>query len=186
MGLVIYGLLFVLTVVFAVGVLFNRNTAKSAMCLVGVMFCIAANYLLMRQEFVAFIQIIVYAGAIMVLFLFVIMLLNLREKERTPWYLRNSRFWAGVLGLSFFFVLALSIQVFSVSVGTPDTLAKEAAIQERGTPEVILLATLMLTRFVVPFVLTSVLLLVAVIGAIVMARRRDEDGNEFVIEEEGA
>lgn len=184
MSLILYATLCFLTVAAALGVLFNRNTVKSAVCLVGVMLCLAANYLMMRQEFVAFIQIVVYAGAIMVLFLFVIMLLNLREKEVTPWYLRNARFWGGALGIAFFFVLAFGIKVFAVSQGAPEALAQEAQMTERGTPEVILLSTLMMTRYIVPFLLTSVLLLVAVIGAIVMARRKDEDGNEIIVEEE--
>ncbi len=182
----VYTLLFLITVAFGLGVLLNRNTVSSAMCLVGVMFCIAVNYLMMRQEFVALIQILVYAGAIMVVFLFVIMMLNLRERETTPWYLRNARFWGGALAIVFFFVLAAGIQIFAVSGGTKATAAKEAAIAARETPEVILLATLMLTEYIAPFLLTSVLLLVAVIGAIVMARRKDEDGNEILIEEEVA
>ncbi len=184
MGLVIYSALFLITIAFALGVLFNKNTVKSAVCLVGVMLSIAVNYLLLRAEFVAFIQIVVYAGAIMVLFLFVIMLLNLKEAETTPWYLRSTRFWAGALGISFFFVIAVGIFMFPLSGESAATLAKEQAIAESGTSEVILVATMMITKFVVPFILTSVLLLVAVIGAIVMARRKDEDGNEIVIEEE--
>jgi NADH-quinone oxidoreductase subunit J len=184
MDLIVYYVLFAMTVAFALGVLLNKNTVRSAMCLVGVMLCLASNYLLMRQEFVAFIQIVVYAGAIMVLFLFVIMLLNLKEAETLPWYLRNARFWGGALGLLFFFIVAWGIQVFSVSDGAPGALANEAAMKESGTPEVIVLATMMMTRYIVPFILTSVLLLVAVIGAIVMARRRDEDGNEIVLDVE--
>ena len=186
MFLLIYSLLFALTVIFALGVLLFENTVKSAVSLIFTMLCIAANYLLMRQEFVAFIQIIVYAGAIMVVFLFVIMLLNLREPERTPWYLRNMRYWAGALAFLFFFVLAWAIQVFAVSDVAPGAAALEELRRESGQAEVTQLATLMVTQYVVPFLLTSVLLLVAVIGAIVMARRKDEDGQEIVIEEEAA
>ena len=186
MGLFIYYLLFFVTVLLALGVLLNRNTVRSAMCLVGVMLCLAVNFLIMRQEFVAMIQIVVYTGAIMVLFLFVIMLLNLREPEVTPWYLRNTRFWGGALGLIFFFVLAWGLQVFSLASGQPGMIAQEQAMEAAQTPAVYYLATLMVTKYVGPFILTSVLLLVAVIGAIVMARRFDEDGNEIVLEEEGA
>lgn len=186
MGLFIYYLLFFITVLLGLGVLLNRNTVRSAICLVGVMLCLAVNYLVMRQEFVAMIQIIVYTGAIMVLFLFVIMLLNLREPEATPWYLRNTRFWGGALGLAFFFVLAWGLQIFSLSSGPPAMVELEQQMQASGTPAVYYLATLMVTKFVAPFLLTSVLLLVAVIGAIVMARRFDEDGKEILLEEEGA
>jgi NADH-quinone oxidoreductase subunit J len=184
MELILYYTLFVITVGFALGVLLNKNTVKSAMSLVGVMVCLAANFLLMRQEFVAFIQIIVYAGAIMVLFLFVIMLLNLRERETTPWYLRSARFWGGALGLTFFFVMAWGLQVFSVTASTPAMPAEQAQLAAAGTPEITVLSTRMITRYIVPFLLTSVLLLVAVIGAIVMARRHDEDGNEILVDEE--
>lgn len=186
MSLLIYWTLFALTVVFALGVLAFSNTVKSAISLVFTMLCIAANYLLMRQEFVAFIQIIVYAGAIMVVFLFVIMLLNLREPETTPWYMRKMRYWGGGLAFLFFFVLAWAIQVFSVMDAAPAAAGQEVARQASGQAEVTQLATLMVTQYIVPFLLTSVLLLVAVIGAIVMARRKDEDGQEIVIEEEAA
>jgi NADH-quinone oxidoreductase subunit J len=184
MALFIYYVLFFMTVLFALGVLFNRNTVRSAMCLVGVMLCLAVNYLLMRQEFVAFIQIVVYTGAIMVLFLFVIMLLNLREPEVLPWYLRNARFWGGTLAIIFFFTMAVAIQVWAVSGAEPGAVANERLMKADGTPEVILLSTLMVTKYVAPFILTSVLLLVAVIGAIVMAKRTDDEGREITLEEE--
>lgn len=184
MALFLYYVLFFITVGFALGVLFNQNTVRSAMCLVGVMCSLAANFLLMQQEFLAFTQIVVYTGAIMVLFLFVIMLLNLREPETPPWYLRNARFWGGALAVVFFFVLAYGLQIFSIPSGNPGMMEKEEALRELGKSEVTVLATLMITKYVVPFLLTSVLLLVAVIGAIVMARRYDEDGNEIVLDQE--
>jgi NADH-quinone oxidoreductase subunit J len=184
MDLIVYYLLFFITVGFALGVLLNKNTIKSAMCLVGVMVCLAANFLLMRQEFVAFVQIIVYAGAIMVLFLFVIMLLNLRERETTPWYLRSTRFWGGAMGLTFFFVRAWVMQIFSITDAPPAIIARQDALAQSGMTEIAALSTLMVTQYIVPFLLTSVLLLVAVIGAIVMARRFDEDGNEIIIDDE--
>lgn len=183
-GLFLYWILFFTTVALALGVLLNKNTVKSAMCLVGMMACLAFNYLIMRQEFVAFIQILVYAGAIMVVFLFVIMLLNLKEAETTPWYLRSARFWGGALALVFFFVMGWGIWYFSPIQATPGMITREAALETAGVPEVYLLATKMITTYIVPFILTSVLLLVAVIGAIVMARRQDEDGNEITLEEE--
>jgi NADH-quinone oxidoreductase subunit J len=184
MEVIIYYTLFAITVGFAVGVLLNKNTVKSAMCLIGVMASIAVNFLLMQQELIAFIQIIVYTGAIMVLFLFVIMLLNLREQESTPWYLRSTRFWGGVFSLAFFFVLAYGMQIFSLTTTSPKMLATQQELAKAETPEIIVISTMMITKYIVPFLLTSVLLLVAVIGAIVMARRIDEDGNEITIEEE--
>lgn len=182
--LIVYSILFLATASLALGVLLNRNTVRSAMCLVGVMICLAANYLLMYQEFVAYIQILVYAGAIMVLFLFVIMLLNLKEAEILPWYLRNARFWGGILAVLFFLLLGFGIKNFHTSSGAPRAVANQAELAKSGTAEVMVLATKMMTTYIAPFILTSVLLLVAVIGAIVMARRRDEDGNEIVLDPE--
>ncbi|MCC7392266.1 NADH-quinone oxidoreductase subunit J, partial [Candidatus Sumerlaeota bacterium] len=182
--LIVYSILFLATASLALGVLLNRNTVRSAMCLVGVMICLAANYLLMYQEFVAYIQILVYAGAIMVLFLFVIMLLNLKEAEILPWYLRNARFWGGILAVLFFLLLGFGIKNFHTASGAPRAVANQAELAKSGTAEVMVLATKMMTTYIAPFILTSVLLLVAVIGAIVMARRRDEDGNEIVLDPE--
>lgn len=184
MALFLYYILFFVTVGLALGVLLNRNTVQAAICLVGVMLSLAVNYLVMYQEFVAITQIIVYTGAIMVLFLFVIMLLNLRDLETTPWYLRSMRFWGGALALVFFIVLAWGLDIFSVPSGSPGMVQKETLLADAKVSEVTVLATTMITKYVAPFLLTSVLLLVAVIGAIVMARRFDEDGNEIVLEEE--
>ena len=174
--LIIYGLLYVVTIAAAIGVLLNRDTVKSAMCLVGVMVSLAAHYLMLGQEFVAAIQIIVYAGAIMVLFLFVIMLLNVRERETTPWYMRNARMVAGGLCFVFFLLLVVGVQALGiVEIG-------EAV--PRNSPSIIELSTLLTTKFMVPFLLTSVLLLVAVIGAVVMGRRADpETGEEYLVED---
>jgi NADH-quinone oxidoreductase subunit J len=171
----IYSILYAITVGFGLGVLLNRDTVKSALCLVGVMVSLAAHYLVMGQEFVFAIQIIVYAGAIMVLFLFVIMLLNMREREVAPWYLRNARFVGGASALVFFALVAVAINSFgSQPVGN-------AALPAPTIPE---LATLLTTKFALPFVLTSVLLLVAVIGAVVMGRRADpETGEEYHTDE---
>ncbi len=171
----IYGILYIITVGAALLVLFSRDTVKSAMALVLVMLSLAAHYFFMGQEFVGAIQIIVYAGAIMVLFLFVIMLLNMREKEVAPWYTRNTRFWAGAMALIFFFLLAWGINTFG---------AVERGFQTRPSPSITDLTTLLMTKYALPFVLTSILLLVAVIGAVVMGRRADpETGEEYLPEE---
>lgn len=175
--MIAYAILFALTVFAGAMVLLAKDTVKSAMALVMVMICLAANFLLMGQEFVAFIQIIVYAGAIMVVFLFVIMLLNLREVEKAPWYLARWRGYGGSLALLFFFLLAWGIQTFQ----TTEVIRRPADAAAASIPA---LSTAMLTQWVLPFVLTSVLLLVAVIGAVVMARRTDDDGKEIVVDED--
>lgn len=174
--MLLYLILFTLTVIGAAGVLFNRDTVKAAMCLIGVMIGIAANFLLMGQEFVAFIQIIVYAGAIMVVFLFVIMLLNLREKEQAPWYLRNARMIGGALAAAFFFISAWGVRTFFTG--------GNGAGSVREPMDMTSIATALITQYVGPFLLTSVLLLVAVIGAVAMARRKHDDGTDLLVEED--
>ena len=167
----IYGILYLVTIGAALGVLLNKDTVKSAMCLVLLMLSIAVHYLFMAHEFVFAIQIVVYAGAIMVLFLFVIMLLNLREREIVPWYMRNTRFIGIALGLVFFFLMA---------VGVTTVASLEAAgVRPLANPSIPDLATLLTTKYVVPFILTSILLLVAVIGAVVMGRRGDPETGEL-------
>lgn len=173
----IYAILYVVAVGGALMVLFNRDTVKSAMSLVLVMLALAGHYFYMGQEFVGAIQIIVYAGAIMVLFLFVIMLLNVREREVTPWYLRSSRFTGGLMALVFFFLLAFGISTFGA--------VELASAGARPAPSNNEIFSMLMTKYLVPFLLTSVLLLVAVIGAVVMGRRFDpETGEEYQVEEE--
>jgi len=167
--LILYAVLYVVTVGAALGVLLNKDTVKSALSLVLVMISLAGHYLWLGQEFVFSIQIIVYAGAIMVLFLFVIMLLNMREREVTPWYLRKSRFIGGACALIFFFLIAVGIVAFGTEA--PGRIPAPS-------PTVTDMATLLTTKYSLPFLLTSILLLVAVIGAVVMGRRHDPETGE--------
>ncbi|MDX2177054.1 MAG: NADH-quinone oxidoreductase subunit J [Candidatus Sumerlaeia bacterium] len=173
-----YYLIFALTVLGAGLVLFTRDTVKSAMALILVMVCLAVNFLMMQNEFVALIQIIIYAGAIMVVFLFVVMLLNLREREQAPWYLRDARFWGGALALAFFLLAAFGVKTFAAA----QIAGGHPIVHEPS--DVTSIATSLVTFWVLPFLLTSVILLVAVIGAVAMARRQDEDGNEITIDTE--
>ena len=163
-----YLILAVAAVAGSVLVVLTRDTVHSAMALVGVMLSLAGLFLLMHQEFIAAIQVIVYAGAIMVLFLFVIMLLNMRERETLPWYLRGVRFWGGLAALSFFFLVGVGAYVF-----WPGANAGFQGAESRFS--VAEIARVLLGDYLLLFELTSVLLLAAIIGAVVMARRLPED-----------
>jgi NADH-quinone oxidoreductase subunit J len=174
----IFGILYVVTIGGALMVLLSKDTVKSAMSLVLVMVSLAMHYVMMGQEVVGVFQIIIYTGAIMVLFLFVIMLLNLREAELIPWYLRAPRFWAASMAVLFFVLMVYAI--FGYQVGQD-----EAAVTARPAAGVTELATLLTTKYALPFLLTSVLLLVAVIGAVVMGRRADpETGEDYQLDAE--
>lgn len=167
-----YIVLAIVAVAGSVAVVLTRDTVHSAMALIGVMLSLAGLFLLMRQEFVAAIQVIVYAGAIMVLFLFVIMLLNMREKETLPWHLRGVRLWGGLVSFAMLLLLAVGTYVFWPAA----EMAKAVPGPGFTVGDI---ARVLLSKYLLPFELTSVLLLVAIIGAVVMARRLPEEMNNL-------
>lgn len=103
-----------ITVVTVILMIVQRNPVSSALCLVASFFSLAALYVLLQAHFVATLQILVYAGAIMVLFIFVIMLLNLREDE-----LSVDRFTISRLSVIFFAILTAGVLGFKLIMGLP-------------------------------------------------------------------
>jgi NADH-quinone oxidoreductase subunit J len=155
------------TAVTALLVILQRNPVASAIFLILTFFSLAGLYLLLFAQFVAAIQVLVYAGAIMVLFLFVIMLLNLEEAEKI--FLRNRR--QKVLGVILASVLLGMIALFFEAAffeGGRGLFPPEKVAALGNTQAV---ARLLFTDFLLPFEITSVLLLVAIIGAIVLVKR---------------
>ncbi|MEN3001364.1 MAG: NADH-quinone oxidoreductase subunit J [Armatimonadota bacterium] len=146
----------------AVGVVASRNPVRSALLLVLNFLTLAVLYFTLTAQFVGIIQVIVYAGAIMVLFLFVIMLLNLGspEAQLPERELRRPVAWLLAIGL---FIVLVS-QVFLVVGAQPQPLV------EAGTARTIGYA--MFTRWSFPLLIVAVLLTVGVIGSILLARRR--------------
>ena len=156
----------VVAVAAALGMLLSRNPVSSALWLVLNLFCIAALYLTLSAPFIAVIQVLVYAGAIMVLFLFVIMLLNLSALPR-PEEINWKRVAAFVLG-----VVILAQLVFVVALGLdalPEPVATEQALQSGTATEI---ALDLFTRYALAFEVIGVLLLVATIGAVMLAQRK--------------
>ena len=149
-----------------IGTVLSRNPDSSLLFLVLSFFSLAALYTILGAYFIAVIQVIVYAGAIMVLFLFVIMLLNLGHDYRAD--LR------GVGWVSAAFALAglVGYGVYSAFRSTPATLARVAAPQPAEANAVGAIAYPMFEKYIVPFELVGVLLLVAIVGAVLMAKRR--------------
>ncbi len=148
-----------------VAVLTMRNSVHSALFLVVNFFCLAVLYLSLRAEFLAAVQIIIYAGAIMVLFLFVVTLLNPGyedSEERLP----GQRALALILGGLFLIGLVVAV---SASVVTP---AVRGAYPPTSDDNTRALAHVLFNPFLLPFEVTSVLLLVAMVGAIVLAKRK--------------
>ena len=164
MGAALFLFVAVLTVVAALGVVLHPNPVKSALFLVVTLFLLAVVFVLLEAHMIAALQIIVYAGAIMVLFLFVIMLLNLQtddpERGRRRYVLRGLAWLGGI-------VLAIELAVLTrgSAVGPADT----APAGYGGAKAV---AESLYTDFLLPFELTSILLLVAVVGAVVLAQKQ--------------
>jgi NADH-quinone oxidoreductase subunit J len=163
--LIVFFVLAAMCVVGAVSLILQRHPIHSALSLIVVMVALAGLYLLMGAEFVAAVQIIVYGGAIMVLFVFVIMLLNAGAEERT-----NFSKLAGLAGVP----LAVVLMGFLAAAVAHSRDTVQAATQTGATAPSKALANLLFQDFVYPFELTSFLILVAILGAIVLAAPRSE------------
>jgi len=159
--LILFAVFGAICVAGAVNLLVQTHPINSALSLVVVMGALAVEYLLLGAEFVAAVQVIVYAGAIMVLFVFVIMLLNAGEEEHTE----GSRV-AWLLGLPA--MLAVTVMICAVVLLHSDSgVAKLGELP--GPPAAI--AQLLFHEFLLPFEVTSVLVLIAIMGAVVLAAR---------------
>jgi len=162
--LIIFLVLAALAVLGAVSLILQRHPIHSALSLIVVMVALAGLYLLMGAEFVAAVQIIVYGGAIMVLFVFVIMLLNAGVEERTNF--SKLATYAGVpLAVAIAGLIAAAILKSSANLSTAGPNGALTSTKN--------LSMLLLREFVYPFELTSFLVLVAILGAIVLAQREN-------------
>jgi len=148
-----------IAVLGALSLILQRHPIHSALSLIVVMVALAALYLLLGAEFIAAVQVIVYGGAIMVLFVFVIMLLNAGVEERTN--LSHMARYAGVpLGILLTATLAWRLW------GTPT-----AAAQPFPAKPTEALSLMLFREYVLPFELTSILILIAILGAVVLAKK---------------
>ena len=161
----------VIAIASAIAFVTRKSPVAAAMWLVTTMFCLAALYIMLGAEFVGAIQVLVYAGAIMVVFLFVVMLLNLGHVGELAW--TRGRFAALVAG---FLGLALLAQLVTLARGggewleAPATPAWQNAAVEGGVVGVI--AGPLFREYLLAFEVTSVLLLAAIVGAVVIGRGR--------------
>ena len=161
-------LLFILFGAMAIGcalaVVAQRNPLYSAISLIGVFVSLACLYVMLAAPFIAAVQVIVYAGAIMVLVVFVIMLLNIEEEEhrrqRLKFLVPAAIVLAGVLIAEVAFIL-YSVQASRV--------VPASSVSDVGVTQSI--GTALFTRYLLPFEITSILLLMAIVGAMTLARR---------------
>jgi NADH-quinone oxidoreductase subunit J len=161
-------LIFVLLAGLAVGsgiaMVVQRNPLYSAISLIGVFIALAGLYLTLAAPFLAAIQIIVYAGAIMVLVVFVIMLLNVEEEARRPVRRTHLAFIGVLLG-----AVLIGEALFMLTIGGRTQITPQAASREVGLTASI--GTGLFTEYLLPFEITSVLILMALVGAISLARQ---------------
>ena len=153
----------------AVGTIALRNPFFAVLGLVGHLLCLAALFLLLRAEFIAVAQVVVYVGAVMVLYVFVAAYVGGADEDAvgpTP--------GPGLRWVSFLFAGVILVELFIAVLGTGlKALDAEGAgfNAEFGTPGTI--GELLLTKFLLPFEIASYLLLVAAVGAVILARRRE-------------
>lgn len=162
-------LLFYIVALVALGsgliVILAKNPVNSALGLVNTFFCLAVFYVMLYAPFMAAVQIMVYAGAIMVLILFVIMLLNLGTEAR-------KRYMHGVVWAAFASLLVLVNAVVFIKrgqiTGVQGDVTKTTILQYGHTE---MIGKTMFTEFLLPFEIASILLLVAIVGAVVLAKK---------------
>ena len=161
--LVLFGILAAIAVVCGVAMIMQDNPVRSALYLVLVLFSVAILFLSLHAVFIAAVQVIVYAGAIMVLFIFVIMLLNLGTPERVVDRLKPQQPLSVLAGLAVIAVLATVIA--TVPAHSQTLPAGLVGPQEIGL-------RLFTADWLFPFEIVSILLLVAAIGAVMLAKKR--------------
>lgn len=161
-------LLSMVTLFSALMVITRRNPVSSILYLVLAFFCFAGFYVMLGAQFLAAVQVIVYAGAIMVLFLFVVMMLNLREPETIE---GGSPGWRA---LGFIVGIGLCIVLLAYLAGSPGPpippLSDDPQVYALGQAD--RLGDALFSKFVLPFEIAGVLLLVAVLGAVALAKKK--------------
>lgn len=165
----------IIAIVSALLFVTRKSPVAAALWLVNTMFCLAALFVLLDAQFIGAIQVLVYAGAIMVVFLFVIMLLNLgHPSELADARSAGWKLAAGIVGIALLAeVFALTRTRVPAQLSLPpgfvaQDLAREGAIAPIARP--------LFTEYLLAFELTSILLLAAIVGAVVLGRRRQDAG----------
>lgn len=155
----------IMAIATAIAVVISKNTVNSALFLVINLVSLAGIYLLLQAQFLAVIQLLVYAGAIMVLFLFVIMLLNLDNEEKL---FNKFRFRYGVAFIVGIIVLAQLL--YSIGSWTKVLPAVSPKMAHVGTVEAV--GNVLFSHYLLPFEVTAILLTAAVVGALLIAQRK--------------
>ena len=161
----------------AVGVIALRNPFYSVLALVSHLLCLAALFLLLRAEFVAAAQVVVYAGAVMVLYVFVVSYVGGSAEPIAPAGSRTLRVASVVVAV----VLLVELLIAALGSGL-SAVGEEGAAYEPGFGQPAEIGQLLLTDFLLAFEVASFLLLIAAVGAVVLARRRAADADVDLVE----
>ncbi len=153
-----------LTIISALFVVLNRNPVYSAVILVFCFFSLAALYVLLEAYFVAVLEIIVYAGAIMVLFLFVIMLINVGKEIAATSLVQKAK------ALPFMLVVLFSLNIILLILWSNEGIHQSNTISSVGS--ITAIGQALFTKYLLPFEIASLLLLVALIGTVYLAKKR--------------
>ena len=153
-----------LTIISALFVVLNRNPVYSAVMLVCCFFSLAGLYVLLEAYFVAVLEIIVYAGAIMVLFLFVIMLMNVGKETADATIIQKAK------ALPFVLVVLFALNIILLIFWRNGDLHQSNAISSSGS--ITAIGQALFTKYLLPFEIASLLLLVALIGTVYLAKKR--------------
>jgi NADH-quinone oxidoreductase subunit J len=152
-----------IAVICAINLVVQTHPISSALSLIGVMGALAVLYLLLGGEFIAAAQLVVYAGAIMVLFVFVIMLLNAGGEKKRP-----RRLWPRYAGVPLLFAFLALMGYVGNRILPPSGDVKFGSFTGGSAQEI---GRKLFTVYLLPFEVTSVLILIAIVGAIVLARK---------------
>ncbi len=154
----------IIAVAAALGMVLARKAVHCALLLAVVMLSLAAMYAMLGAPFLAFVQIIVYTGAVLMLFLFVLMIVGISAADSIIETIRGQRLWATLAGIGLLVLLALVVGNAAIGPAAPPSA-------KFGDANVTALANLIFTRYLYPFEITSALLITAAVGAMVLAHR---------------
>lgn len=159
---IIFGVLSLIAIICALGVIISRNPVNSVLFLIATFISISGHYILMNAQFLAIVNFIVYTGAIMVLFLFVIMLMNLNG-DTEPQKGRLVQFAAIISGGIFFLVILAAFRTANLDTKSIDSAGDIGLIKVLGKT--------LFDKYVLPFELSSVLFLATMVGAMVLGKK---------------
>jgi NADH-quinone oxidoreductase subunit J len=162
--LLIYWVLAIASVAAALGMVLARKAVHCALLLAIVMLSLAVMYAMLGAPFLAFVQIIVYTGAVLMLFLFVLMIVGISAADSIIETIRGQRLWAALSGIAMLVLLSLVIGHAVIGPAKPNSA-------EFGDSNVSDIANLIFTKYLYPFEITSALLITAAVGAMVLAHR---------------